>query len=109
MANLLPQTIFETDETGNLTFANLYAFKQFGYKKERFHQKTDALQLIAPQDRKRAEKDFNKMILGKKVKTSEYLAIRKDKSTFPAIIYESPIIKENKVAGIRGIIIDITE
>jgi PAS domain S-box len=39
----------------------------------------------------------------------EYLAIRKDGSTFPINIYSSLIQKDGVVAGVRGIIIDITD
>jgi two-component system sensor histidine kinase HydH len=39
----------------------------------------------------------------------EYMVIRKDGSRFPAIAYASPIIKEGKGVGLRGVLVDITE
>ncbi|MCK4831326.1 MAG: PAS domain S-box protein, partial [Anaerolineales bacterium] len=36
LADLLPQTVFETDERGNLTFANQSAFDRFGYTRAAF-------------------------------------------------------------------------
>jgi len=39
----------------------------------------------------------------------EYTAVRKDGSTFPALIYASPLIKKDKATGLRGIVVDISE
>jgi DNA-binding NtrC family response regulator len=54
LADLLPQTVFEMDERGNLTFVNRQGFEAFGYTKEDFAKGLNALQTIAPQDRDRA-------------------------------------------------------
>ena len=50
-----------------------------------------------------------KVISGTQIKDQEYIAMKKDGSTFPTLIYSSRILKDQKPAGIRGIIIDITE
>ena len=46
---------------------------------------------------------------GKNIGTNEYLLLRKDGSTFPALVRTNPIIFETKVKGIRGIVMDITD
>src|SRR5512145_1919226 len=39
----------------------------------------------------------------------EYEALRKDGTTFPVIIHASPIIREGRPVGLRGIVVDITD
>jgi len=39
----------------------------------------------------------------------EYTALRRDGSTFPIVIYSSPLTENNEIKGIRGLIIDISE
>ena len=38
LADLLPQTVFETDAEGNMTFVNRHAFAMFGYTREDFEK-----------------------------------------------------------------------
>ena len=45
---------------------------------------------------------------GKNLGTNEYTLLRKNGSTFPALVRTNPIIFETKVKGIRGIVMDIT-
>jgi PAS domain S-box-containing protein len=109
LADLLPQIVFETDKEGNITFINQKAFETFGYTQEDFEKGLNALQVIAPEDRGKARENIQKRLRGEKFGPTEYKALKKDGSTFPAIIYTNPIIRENKPAGLRGIFIDITE
>jgi PAS domain S-box-containing protein len=46
---------------------------------------------------------------GEKIGGQEYTALRKDGSTFPVMTFSSPIIRESKPAGLRGIVIDMTD
>jgi len=109
LADLLPQTVFEMDERGNLTFVNRQGFEAFGYTKEDFARGLNALQTIAPKDRDRAAENILKRVNGEELGTNEYTALRKDGSTFPISLYSNRIIHGNKPMGLRGIIIDLTE
>ncbi|NIO07226.1 MAG: response regulator, partial [Deltaproteobacteria bacterium] len=66
-------------------------------------------QMIVPEDRDRAKENIRRILSGEKLGGNEYQALRKDGSTFPVIIYSSPIIREGRPVGLRGIIVDITE
>ena len=46
---------------------------------------------------------------GEQVENTEYTLCKKNSSTFPAEIFSSPVMKDNKPVGLRGIIIDMTE
>ena len=109
LADLLPQTVFELDEEGKLTFVNRNALPMFGFSQEDFEKGVNALQTIVPEDRDRAKENIQRALSGEKVGPSEYTLLRNDGSTFPAIVYSSPVLKESKPVGLRGIVIDITE
>ncbi len=81
----------------------------FGYSKEDMGKELYALQFIHPKDRKRAEKNINKVFGGDKTNSNQYLALRKDGSVFPALVSSNVIMQNAKPAGMRGIIIDISE
>ena len=109
LADLLPQTVFEMDEKGYFTFANHHGFKSTGYTQEDFDEGLHALQLVIPEDRDRVKENIQRILSGGKLGGNEYKALRRDGSTFPVIIYSSPIIYRGRSVGVRGIVIDITE
>ncbi len=109
LVNLLPQLVFEIDLNGNLTLVNDLAFKTFGYTREDFANKLNAIQMIEEKDRVRASQNIQKVMGGIVNSDNEYILLRKDGSTFPALIFSSPTVINGEVNGLRGIIIDITE
>ncbi len=109
MANLLPQTIFETDEKGNFTFVSSQGYQTFGYTEADVAAGMHVLQTIIPEDHAAAVESIRRRISGEQFPPNEYTAITKDGRTFPVMIYASPIIKSSGYAGMRGMLIDITE
>ncbi|MDH5443687.1 MAG: PAS domain-containing protein [Hadesarchaea archaeon] len=107
LVELLPEMVFELDTAGRVIFANQAAFSTFGYSERDLG--VSAIQMFVPQDRERAKKNIMGVLSGEKLGVTEYTALRKDGSTFPVIIHSTPIIRENKPVGLRGIIVDITE
>ena len=109
LAELLPQTVFETDERCNLIFTNRAGFDCFGYTQDDFDGGLAVIQMISPEDRDRAKENIDRVMKGDDRGGGEYTMQRKDGSTFPAIVYSTPIIHENRPVGLRGILADITE
>ncbi len=111
LAELLPQAVYETDLQGTLTYANHMAFEMFGYSQGEVDAGLNVLSTLSPEFRDKARENFLKVVRGEELDEPirEYLAIRKDGRTFPINIYSSLILKDGVIAGIRGIIIDITE
>jgi PAS domain S-box-containing protein len=99
LADLLPQTVFEIDERGKFTFANRYGFESSGYARQDIDKGLNAVQLFIPEDRERIMRDIRKILSGEKCEGHEYTLLRKDGSTFPVLIYSSPIIRGNKPVG----------
>jgi PAS domain S-box-containing protein len=101
LTDLLPQSIFETDNFGNLVYVNKSWFNIFGYSIEDLKQGLNLIEIINTNTSKSLfEMD--------KIENSDYIAIRKDGSKFPATVYSDTILQEGKFVGRRGIIIDST-
>lgn len=109
LANMLPQTVFEADKDGIVRFVNREGYHIFGYSHEDVARGIDVLQIVRPEDRGRAMENINLRRAGEELLPHEYMAMRKDGSTFPALVYAHSIIEGGRYAGVRGILIDITE
>ena len=109
LADSLPEIVFETDTSGKLTYANHSAFKITGYTKEDFAKGVCVFDLVEQKDKEKAKAHFEKTLLNKPSNENEYTFVRKDGSTFPTIVLSKPIIVENRMVGLRGLVIDITD
>ena len=109
LAELLPETIFEVDATGILTFVNRKAFDHFRYTQEDFDRGLNALDMIVPEDRGRAMESITKILNGKEIGLNEYQVLRKDGTTFPGLFHSSAILHKGEPIGLRGFIVDISE
>ncbi|MFC1553600.1 PAS domain S-box protein [candidate division KSB1 bacterium] len=110
LVNLLPQTVFETDLNGNLTFANNYAFELFGYEYKDFEKGLNIFSFIIPEQRELAQKNIFQVIKGERKEISkEYSLIKADGSTVRAIIYSTPVFRNKQPVGLRGILVDIED
>lgn len=105
---LLPQAVFECDINGNVTFANNKALEMFGYTEEDLAAGHNVMQIIATEDHARFNDNVRRVLSGKIVYGEEFTAVRKDGSTFPMTGYSSAIMHDNRPAGIRGTVIDLT-
>ncbi|KUG19330.1 MAG: PAS domain S-box protein [Methanomicrobiaceae archaeon] len=108
MANLAPQPAFEADRSGTLLFANEAAYQTFGYSPEELPLGINVYTMLVPEDRERARQNIARMLQDGMQLSSEYTAQRKDGSRFPIIDYAAPIYEGDRIAGFRGIVIDLT-
>ena len=109
LANCLPEIIFDTDVTGKITFFNQRAFEIIGFSPEELKKGMNVLSFVVPEEQEKAKENIAKSMTGKSPGTTEYTLLRKNKSTFPALVRTNPIISETKVKGMRGIVMDITD
>jgi len=109
LATLLPQVIFEVDLNGRITYVNESAYQIFGYNPGELEKGITIFQIIVPEEHEQALINLEESIEGKKTEGAEYNMVRKDGSTLNAMVYSSPIIQEGAIAGIRGILVDITQ
>ena len=109
MAELMPQTVFETDASGKLTFVNRNAFDNFAYSQQDFDDGINALDMLVPEDHQRAAENIAKIMGGEEIGLNEYTAMRKDGRNFPVMAHSAPIVRKGQASGIRGFLIDITD
>ena len=109
LAELLPQTVFETDLNGNITFVNRIGHQIFGYTPEELNKGINMIQILVPEDHTRAMKNNQRILNGERLPFGEFTALKKDGSTFQIFLNTNPIIQEDKIIGLRGILVDITE
>jgi PAS domain S-box-containing protein len=108
--DFLPQSVFETDIAGKVTFANEAGLKLFGFTKEDSEKGIKLPDLVVKDDLERARINVQALIGGEiKVGGREYRNVKKDGTIFPYMVYSSVIKKDNLVVGIRSIGIDMTE
>jgi len=111
LTSLFPFAITEMDLSCRATYANRQALDLFGITLPDLADPVSIFDYVAPHDRDRLIQDVQNALLGKKSAGSEYLLRRKDKSTFPALVYGEMMVDPatGKPSGLRGIVIDITE
>ena len=105
----MPELVFEADISGRISFFNQIAFEITGFTPEELEKGMNVLSFVVPEEREKAKENITKSMTGKNLGTNEYTLLRKDGSTFPALVRTNPIISDTKVKGIRGIVMDITD
>lgn len=109
LAELFPETIFESDLLGNVTYANKKGYEYFGYIEDDVKKGLNVAQLILPEERQVTLQKIQQRLAGEEKGYTEYTAVRKDGSTFHAMAFSSAIKKEGKPIGLRGFILDISD
>ena len=108
-ADSLPETVYETDGVGNVTFFNRAGRQVFGYTLEDFAGGLDPFQLFLPEDRDRARQNLHRTLSGIPGSPVRYTGLRKDGSIIPVIIRANPVMDKDKCVGTRGLVIDLSE
>lgn len=106
--DMLPETVFEVDLDGRITFVNDAGLKLFGYTREDLKDDIFITSLIAKEDLDRLDINVRNVVKGEKDESNEYIAVKKNGSSFPILIHSRPIIEGNKPVGLRGVLIDIS-
>ncbi len=109
LAELLPQLVFECDTGGRITFANKHAHSMSGYTDEDMKNGLSIYNMVVQSDREEAKKRVRDILSGIPSGGNDYTFLRKDGTTLSVILYSVPIIRDNAPAGLRGIVIDITD
>lgn len=107
MANLMPQIVFEMDETGRLIYVNKHAHTLLGYEESEIKLGENTLCYHIPSEHERIIEGIKRTMNGAPIINAEYNMLRKDGSTFAALIYTSSILHNGKPAGVRGMIVDV--
>lgn len=109
LTNMLPQPVYETDQTGRIVYANANAYQTFGYTHNDLSLGLTMSDLIIEDDRERATKVIHQIAPGTNLHGNFYTGLRKDKSTFPVQVFTNLIFEDGIFKGFRGVILDITD
>ena len=109
LIELLPEMICEIDVNGIITYANQYSMEKFGYLPVDMESGFHTSRLFAPEEIPKLMENFVIALHGNKDKPSEYMAIKKDGTRFPVIVYTNPIFQNEQIVGLRGVMMDISE
>ncbi|WP_236891290.1 response regulator [Desulfoluna limicola] len=108
LADLLPQLIYEADAKGTITYTNKYGFHLSGCT-EKDLGTLKLMDFLTPESQSRARNDFSKDFTEKKGTPREYGYVTASGDIIPVISYSTAITQKGTFAGVRGIIIDISE
>ena len=108
-ADSLPQIVFETNESGMITFINRHACDMLGYKKREFVYGISLLQLVDDDDRERVKAYVQKCFFELNYNGLECNVLKKDGSFFPVILYANSVIRKKQPICIRGFFVDISK
>jgi PAS domain S-box-containing protein len=108
-AEQFPEIMMEVDYSGRLTFMNQAAFKKFGYALKEVGKNVTIYDFIAEEERARAQENFSRVLKGKPTSGNDYVMMKKDGTRFPVLLYSAPVIRDEKIAGLRIFAGDISE
>jgi len=108
-ADFLPEAVFETDLNGFFTYCNKKAFDLFGYTPDDMSKKYTPLDMVIPEQRERVKENLARLFNSSVKFHYEYTALHKSGKTFPILIHSTPVIRQNKITGMCGICIDLTD
>ncbi len=100
-AEQFPEVMLETDYQGRLTFINQIAYKKFGYAQGEIEKNATIYNFIAEEERARAQENFSRVLKGMPLSGNEYVMVKKDGSRFPVLLYSAPVIRDEKIVGVR--------
>ncbi len=108
LVELLPQTVFEVSKQGQLTFINRVGSEVFQLTQADIEAGLNIRDYCVDSDRERLAANFKSISQGEMLGPNEYTYQRKDGGTLPVIISTRPIVRDETMVGVIGIIFDIT-
>ena len=100
--------VWQLDLGGNLIYALIPKNKIFGYSNEEIRS-LRFYEFFHASESERVRQAFNKAVAGESFQLLELTGIKKDGSYLPLEVNITPLIRDNAVVGVQGIVRDITE
>jgi PAS domain S-box-containing protein len=110
LADTIPVGVYESDEEGNIFYANRTAREMFGYGADEISlaRRVNFLQILAPEERATAISNARRVRDENVLVCHEYTFTRKNGSRFTGLVTSRPLIRDGRVAGSRGVCTDIS-
>ncbi len=107
-AEMMPEMIYELDNSGNVVYANQQALSFFGYSRDDM-PKTMSIRDIFPDLANEMEENLQTLTSPQNITKSEYLACKKDGTRVPILTHSQALFHQNQIVGYRGVIIDLSK
>ncbi len=108
-AQILPDIVFECDLEGNLLFINQAAFTILGVDYDSFDKSQKSIfDFIDPRDIPKARINLDRIAQKQKNEDTEYRIYNYQKVVMHVLAYSLPVMENEKVVGIRGLLVDIS-
>jgi len=108
-ADLLPQSVFETDTLGRLTFANRVTMEMVGCSSADLKEGVSVFDLLAGADRTLMTDVFQRVLDGETINAHECLIEARNGFRFRVMISVSPMVRKGRIVGVRGVAVDISD
>jgi len=109
LAHSLPVILFEADTQANVTFLNPFAFERLGSSPEDLERGLSLSTLVDTKLWEKGPEDAGKIIQQTPNKVVESTATTRNRDEFPVLLNSYPICIGDRVSGVRGFALDITE
>lgn len=108
-ADFLPLPAFELESKGKILFRNKTAKTFFGYDEADWLEGLIIYSLISTGEQPELREMFQICLVKDTIISNEFTALRKDGSTFPAMIYCRRMMEDGVVTGLRMLVADLTD
>ncbi|MFH1453147.1 MAG: ATP-binding protein [Armatimonadota bacterium] len=107
--NSLPQSVFEADLRGTITFLNAKALEAFEYTQKDIESGLTISELFTPGERLKIKETLQKLPEDGHFTGEEYTALKRSGNTFLVSVYSQRVYAHQNITGLRGIMVDITK
>jgi PAS domain S-box-containing protein len=105
----LPQTVFEFDLEGRFVYVNRSGLERFGYSELELAHGISVLATVIPAERDHLRANIARRLGGGDAEGFQYTALRKDGTTFPALVHTTVVTRDDRPCGVQGYLVDISE
>jgi PAS domain S-box-containing protein len=105
----LPQTVFEFDLEGRFVYVNRAGLERFGYTESEVVQGLSVFTMVVPEEIDRLRSNMARRLGGGIPEGFQYMAQRKDGTTFPALVHTTVVTRAGRPCGVQGYLVDISE
>jgi signal transduction histidine kinase len=102
LCDLLPQTVFETDAKGQITFLNRSGFDMLGLAEASIREGIRLSNFLP------GEPDLDEWAQTNDRRGKACVVSSPDIDAFPALLYATPVVSAGSPSGLRGLLVDIT-
>ncbi|MCW4005523.1 MAG: PAS domain S-box protein [Candidatus Bathyarchaeota archaeon] len=106
LADALPEMVYEADTRGVVVYMNQRGYELTGYTEQYLKKEMRLFDLFSPVDSKKT-KSADAALSGPL--RGEFWVKKNAGDLFPVVLESVPVFSEGKVAGVRGVAIDLTE